>query len=134
MSGKASKVVTGLKWNLLPAHGQYDVCDQLATQDVYGLGQGVYPPGSVPLYPHPNDMCFITREIRPVSEWGKNRAIPEPRRKFEFAHPEETLYLSTTRKTEITRTVTIKYQKAVEQQFLTMIRNIVGGSKFRAVA
>lgn len=134
MSAKASKVVAGLKWNLSPAHGRYDVCDQLASQDVYGLGQGIYPPGSVPLYPHPNDMCFITREIRPLSEWGKNRLKPEPRKKFEFDHPDDTSYLSATRKTEITRTVTAKYQKAVEEQFLAMIRNIVGGNQFRAVA
>ena len=79
-------------------------------------------------------MCFITREIRPVSEWGKNRLRLEPRKKFEFDHPDETSYLSANRKLEITRTVTAKYQKAVEVQFLTMLRNIVGGSKFRAVA
>jgi len=134
MAAMDSKVVLGMKWNLSPAHGQYDVCDQLASQDVYGLGQGIYPPGSVPLYPHPNDMCFITREIRPVTEWGKNRPILEPRKKFEFAHPGETSYLSATRKTEITRTVTAKYQKVVEEQFLAMIRNTVGGNRFRAVA
>lgn len=134
MAAGASRVVLGLKWNLSPAHGQYDVCDQLAKQDVYGLGEGVYLPGQMPLYPHPNDMCFITREIRPVNDWGKNRPKLEPRKKFEFSHPEQTSYLSATRKSEITRTVTAKYQKAVEEQFLAMIRNTVGGYRFRAVA
>jgi hypothetical protein len=134
MSASASRVVLGLKWNLSPAHGQYDVCDQLASQDVYGLGPGVYPPGSTPLCPHPNDMCFITREIRPVLDWAKDRPKLEPRKKFVFSHPEETSYLSATRKTEITRTVTEKYQKTVEEQFKAMIRSTVGGKWYRSVA
>ncbi|HOZ01924.1 MAG TPA: hypothetical protein PLG20_08905 [Candidatus Syntrophosphaera sp.] len=134
MAAMTSKVVHGMKWNLSPAHGQYDVCDQLASQDVYGLGPGVYPPSSVPLYPHPNDMCFITREIRPVADWGKKSPRMQPRKKYVFEHPEETSYLSPTRKAEITRTVTEKYQKTVEEQFHAMIQSVVGGSSFRRVA
>jgi len=134
MSATASRVVLGLKWNLSPAHGQYDVCDQLASQDVYGIGEGVYPPGSTPLCPHPNDMCFVTREIRPASEWGKARPKVEARKTFTFEHPEETSFLSATRKTEVTRPVTDKYQKSVEEQFRAMIRSTVGGKRYRSVA
>ncbi|HOZ01849.1 MAG TPA: hypothetical protein PLG20_08525 [Candidatus Syntrophosphaera sp.] len=134
MAAMTSKVVLGMRWNLSPAHGQYDVCDQLASQDVYGLGPGVYPPRSVPLYPHPNDMCFITREIRPIVDWGKKRLRMQPQKKFLFEHPEETSYLSPTRRAEITRTVTEKYQKSVERQFHAMIHSIVGGSRYRRVA
>ncbi|HOT98789.1 MAG TPA: hypothetical protein PKZ83_16820 [bacterium] len=134
MSASASQVVLGLKWNLSPSHGQYDVCDQLASQDVYGLGPGVYPPGSMPLYPHPNDMCYVTREIRPVSEWGKKSPKVEAKKNIIFEHPEETSYLSATRKTEITRPVTEKYQKAVEEHFHAIINSIVGGKRYRSVA
>ena len=134
MAANASPVVQGLKWNLSPAHGQYDVCDQLATQDVYGLGSGVYPPGNTPLCPHPNDMCYVTRELRPINEWGKARPRVEARKTFTFEHPEETSYLSSTRKTELTRTVTGKYREAVEAQFHAIIKSTVGGKRFRSVA
>lgn len=134
MAAMASKVVLGMKWNLSPAHGRYDVCDQLASQDVYSLGSGVFPPSSVPLYPHPNDMCFITREIKPVSDWGKKVPRMQPRKKFVFEHPQETSFLSPTRRAEVTRAVTEKYQKAVEEQFHAMIHSIVGGSRYRGVA
>lgn len=134
MAAKASKVVAGLKWNLSPAHGQYDVCDPLANQDVYGLGPGVYPPGSVPLYPHPHCVCFVTRELRPMKEWGIPRRDYKPARDFTFDHPEETSYLDATRKVEVTRVVTQKYQEAVEGQFRVMIHSTVGGNRYRRVA
>ena len=135
MAATASKVVSGLKWNLSPAHGIYDVCDQLADQDVYGMGPGVYPPEDTPLCPHPNDMCYVTREILPVEMWGKERVKLKPKKTFDFHHPEETSYLSATRKQEVTRPVTEKYQKAVEEHFRAMVeKNTVGTGRIRGVA
>lgn len=131
MSATASTIVAGLKWNLSPAHGQYDICDQLADQDAYGLGDGVYPPEAVPLYPHPNDLCFITRELRSPDEWGTPRPELEPRKKFYYDHPKETTYLNATRKQELTQKVTDAYAKRVESQFEAMVENTVGSARFR---
>lgn len=51
----------GMKWNLSPSHKVTDICDVLATQDVYGLGPGVYPMNNlVPKPAHPLCMCFET--------------------------------------------------------------------------
>ena len=133
MAAKASKIVMGLKWNLSPSHGKYDVCDLLATQNVYGLGPGVYPPENTPLYPHPNDLCFITRVLRPRSLWGKDLGKWNPRTEFTFKHPETTSYLDATRKKQVTFVVTDKYKKTVEEQFLRMQQNIVGAKKFKTV-
>lgn len=133
-AAQLSKVVLGLKWNLSPAHAQYDVCDPLSNQDVYGLGPGVYPPGSVPLYPHPNCFCYVTREPRPMKEWGSPRRTSKPAKDFTFDHPEKTSYLDATRKVEVTRTVSAKYQEAVEGQFRAMIHSTVGGNRYRRVA
>lgn len=47
-------------WRLSPDRGSFegiDECDVLAEQDLYGLGDGVYPVNAVPLTPHPFDRC-----------------------------------------------------------------------------
>jgi len=133
MAAKASKIVLGVKWNLSPSHGKYDVCDLLATQNVYGLGPGVYPPEAAPLIPHPNDMCFVTRVLRPRALWGKDLGKWKPRTEFTFKHPETTSYLDATRKKQITLTITDKYKKTIEEQFFRMQQNIVGAKRFKTV-
>ena len=55
-----SPLVVGVRWNLSGSHPKYDICDELATQDLYGLGKGVYPPKHMPEYPHPNCFCHKT--------------------------------------------------------------------------
>ena len=130
-AAQLSTVVLGLKWNLSPAHGIYDVCDPLSNQDVYGLGPGVYPPENAPLYPHPNCFCYVTRELRPKKEWGTPRKTYKAAKEFKFDHPEKTSYLDATRKVEVTRDVTQKYQESVEGQFHAMIHATVGGKRYR---
>lgn len=49
--------IKGIKWNL-GAHLREDICDKLATQDLYGLGPGVYPPDRYPAIPHDNCHCW----------------------------------------------------------------------------
>ena len=69
---KTSPIVLAQKWNLSSSHGErvgYDVCDVLASTDAFGLGSGVYPAGSVPISPHPGDLCFLTDVRRKPSEW-----------------------------------------------------------------
>lgn len=59
----------GVKWNLNQRHDRDDPCDVNATQDLYGLGPGVYPPDRFPRWPnHPNELCFITRIAAPFEE------------------------------------------------------------------
>lgn len=50
----------GLKFTLSPAHPRPDICDLLSTQNLHGLGPGVYPTrGSCPWPAHPNTISFI---------------------------------------------------------------------------
>lgn len=61
-SARKSPWVGALKWNLSASHPKPDICDTWATQNLYGLGAGVYPFDSVPL-DHPNGLCFITNVL-----------------------------------------------------------------------
>jgi hypothetical protein len=54
---KNKPYVTGIKWNLA-SHLREDICDKLATQDLYGLGPGVYPVEKYPVIPHDNCHCW----------------------------------------------------------------------------
>lgn len=55
--------VKGIKWNLSASHPRVDICDTLATQDLFGLGPGVYKPEALPGLPHPQCKCFWTDVI-----------------------------------------------------------------------
>lgn len=76
-SADASPIVAGVKWNLSTRHPRYDVCDILASQDLYGLGKGVYPSATIPPRPHPNCFCFQADVLRPVEDWDKPKPTPE---------------------------------------------------------
>lgn len=78
-SAEQSPIVGGVQWNLSSRHSIWDVCDILSTQDLYGLGPGVYPAsgGKLPPRPHPNDLCFLTDVLREPSEWDKPKDTPE---------------------------------------------------------
>lgn len=78
-SAEQSPIVKGIKWNLSSRHSIWDVCDILSTQDLYGLGPGVYPAigGKLPPRPHPNDLCFLTDVLRDASEWDKPKESVE---------------------------------------------------------
>lgn len=59
LGAKNSTIVKGIKWNLSRSHPEKDICDQWATQDLYELGSGVYPPDKLPPG-HPNCLCYLT--------------------------------------------------------------------------
>ena len=59
LGAKNSTIVKGIKWNLSRSHPEEDICDTWATQDLYGLGPGVYPPDKLPPG-HPNCLCYLT--------------------------------------------------------------------------
>ena len=59
LGAQNSSIVKGIKWNLSHSHPEPDICDEWATQDLYGLGPGVYPPDKLPPG-HPNCLCYLT--------------------------------------------------------------------------
>jgi len=53
--------VKGVAWHRSAGHGVCisGECDEYEQSDLYGLGDGVYPPSAIPLS-HPNCQCYIT--------------------------------------------------------------------------
>ena len=49
----------GMQWNLSGSHPAPDICNVNATQNLYGMGAGVYPFGKKP-DSHPNCLCYQT--------------------------------------------------------------------------
>lgn len=50
----------GFRFLLSPGHPKHDICDLLATQNLYGLGPGVYPSRARCPWPaHPNTLSFV---------------------------------------------------------------------------
>lgn len=70
-------MVRATKWNRSPAHSDIDECDVLATQDLYGLGGGVYPVMRTPPIAHPFCMRELTTVTRDPSRFGEPK--PHPR-------------------------------------------------------
>ena len=62
---------TGMRWNLSKSHPSPDICNVLATRDVYDLGPGVYPVGQRP-DSHPNCLCYQTPEQLGEEEFIEN--------------------------------------------------------------
>lgn len=59
LGAQNSAIVKGIKWSLSNSHPKKDICDTWATQDMFGLGPGVYKPGKLPPG-HPNCLCYLT--------------------------------------------------------------------------
>jgi len=72
-----------VKWELSARHptleSSPDICDVLARADLYGYGEGVYHPATVPALPHPHCECGQSVILKPVSEWfsGGSRDVPD---------------------------------------------------------
>lgn len=50
----------GVRFLLSPAHPKPDICDLLAAQNLFGLGEGVYPSRDLCPWPaHPNTLSFL---------------------------------------------------------------------------
>lgn len=60
-SGRVNPAYKGVRWNLSGSHPLPDICDDLASADLYGLGPGGYPAGDEPPYPHPN--CVVAGTV-----------------------------------------------------------------------
>ena len=62
ISARNSAIVKGQRWNLSKSHPKKDICDVWASQDIHGLGPGVYRVGEHPI-DHPNGLCYLTDEL-----------------------------------------------------------------------
>ena len=54
--GRVNPSYQGVRFMLSDAHPEQDICDDLASADLYNMGPGVYPAGEEPVNPHPN--CY----------------------------------------------------------------------------
>ncbi len=84
-SGRMKPWVQGIKWHLSASHPQPDICDDWASQDVDGLGAGIYLPQNVPV-DHPQGICFTTTVIEGFEAEQVTRpnpdAVPESQRHY----------------------------------------------------
>jgi hypothetical protein len=70
----------GWRYLLSPAHPKPDICDLLSTQNLYGLGPGVYPSRARTPWPaHPDTLSFIVivfkDEVTDADRAGKETPI-----------------------------------------------------------
>lgn len=82
----------GIRFKLSPGHPKPDICDLLSTQNLHGLGPGVYPTVEASGWPaHPNTLSFLEvvfkDEVTDADRAGKEtsmealaRLTPEQRR------------------------------------------------------
>lgn len=59
---KDNPFVDGIKWITTFGHRTCELCKERATQNDYGLGEGVFPKDKLPL-DHPNGLCSFSAEI-----------------------------------------------------------------------
>jgi hypothetical protein len=59
LAAQKSILVKGIQWNLSRSHPKKDICDVWASQNIHGLGPGVYRAGETPI-DHPQGLCFLT--------------------------------------------------------------------------
>ncbi|MDP1886663.1 hypothetical protein [Polaromonas sp.] len=79
-AGEETPGFGGWRYLLSPLHPAPDICDLLSTQNLYGLGPGVYPDReSVPWPAHPNTLSFLEivfkSEITDADRAGKETAL-----------------------------------------------------------
>lgn len=67
-AGKTNFSYKGVQWMLSGSHPVPDICDDLASADLYGLGAGCYPEGDEPPHPHPNCLCFVVPLVMDTDE------------------------------------------------------------------
>lgn len=64
--------VDGVLWELSGSHPADDECDEFATEDDFGLGEGVWPSDAVPDKPHPQCFCFTTAVTPSPTQFARN--------------------------------------------------------------
>jgi len=71
-------LIKGVKWNCLDSEKTCQTCRKYASQDLYGLGPGVYPPDKVPPVAHVGCMCFLSAKLPVAETEGTERSIRNP--------------------------------------------------------
>lgn len=51
--------VMSMQWHLSGSHTDPDICDKLAKENRFGLGDGIFPKDAVPKKPHPHCFCYV---------------------------------------------------------------------------
>jgi hypothetical protein len=70
----------GFRFLLSPQHPRHDVCDLFATQNLHGLGAGVYPDRQACPWPaHPNTLSFVVavfeEEVTAADRAGRETTV-----------------------------------------------------------
>lgn len=79
-AGQRTPGFAGWRYLLSPRHPKPDICDLLSTQNLHGLGRGVYPDRARTPWPaHPNTLSFLELvledEISDADRAGKETAL-----------------------------------------------------------
>lgn len=79
-AGEATPGFGGFRYLLSPRHPRPDVCNLLSTQNLHGLGEGVYPDRERTPWPaHPNTLSFLEivfkDELTEADRAGKETAL-----------------------------------------------------------
>ncbi len=79
-AGEGTPGFAGWRYLLSPRHPRPDICDLLSTQNLHGLGKGVYPSRELTPWPaHPNTLSFLEivfeDEITDADRAGKETAL-----------------------------------------------------------
>lgn len=79
-AGQDTPGFAGWRYLLSPAHPKPDVCDLLASQNLHGLGAGVYPSRDATPWPaHPNTLSFLNivfaEEVTDADWAGKETSL-----------------------------------------------------------
>ncbi len=69
-------LIKGVKWNCLDSERTCQTCREYVSQNLYGLGPGIYPPDKIPPMPHIGCICFLSAKL-PVAE-GDEKSIKNP--------------------------------------------------------
>lgn len=79
-AGQSSPGFAGWRYLLSPRHPKPDICDLLASQNLHGLGAGVYPTRAATPWPaHPNTLSFVeivfASEVTDADRVGKETSL-----------------------------------------------------------
>lgn len=79
-AGEGTPGFAGWRYLLSPRHPAPDICDLLSSQNLHGLGQGVYPSREATPWPaHPNTLSFVEMvfadEVNDQDKAGKETSL-----------------------------------------------------------
>lgn len=66
-AGRMNSNYKGVRIMLSSAHAIKDICDDMTSADLYGMGPGCYPNGEEPTLLHPQCMCTLAPIIEPIN-------------------------------------------------------------------